>query len=105
MEVVGYETRTARKKHRCDLCGGDILPGEQYERWCSVNMGSVLESKVHKDCRHVINSYCLDVQEHEWQDDWIMEWVTDCLEPNISCKGLSWPERIKLWLEHYASGT
>lgn len=40
-------TPTARKKHRCEVCGWNIEPGEKYERVVTFDGGDVLTWKSH----------------------------------------------------------
>lgn len=37
MRTLREVTRTARKHHQCDLCGGPIMPGEQYRRATNID--------------------------------------------------------------------
>lgn len=61
-------TRKARKNHRCELCGLNILAGTKYEFHSWVDSGSVYEMKYHQ--------ICLGKISHWKNDDWV-DWDFD----------------------------
>lgn len=48
---LGTEYPTAKKKHRCESCGGAIQPGEKYVRARVVDGGEAWVWKSHDDCQ------------------------------------------------------
>ena len=48
---LGTEYPTAKKKHRCESCGGTIQPGEKYVRARVVDGGEAWVWKAHDDCQ------------------------------------------------------
>jgi len=50
-------TRTARKRHVCNLCEWSILPGDPYLRWCWFSDGFATTVKTHKGCLRLVEEY------------------------------------------------
>lgn len=48
--VIGESTRTAKKEHRCNWCGQQIVVGEVYLRSRVVFEGEPQNSKLHLEC-------------------------------------------------------
>jgi len=44
------EMRTAKKAHQCTNCGEEIVIGEKYVRWMSVDDGKAFSNKMHSLC-------------------------------------------------------
>ena len=72
----------ARKKYECTLCGQEIKKGEKYHRWCGKYDGDMFDNKLHMTCQKIISSYCSAVDENEYSEDEISEWLhyEYCLE-------------------------
>lgn len=49
MTAIGFEVRTARKRHSCEWCGEETVPGEKYETWAWVYDG-VYRVRIHPEC-------------------------------------------------------
>ena len=50
MYCTPNEMRTAKKVHQCTNCGEEIVIGEKYVRWMSVDDGKGFANKMHKEC-------------------------------------------------------
>lgn len=55
MTFQSYTTFTAKKRHRCEHCRGDILPGARYIRAVGVHDGQFYAGKLHLDCNAMWN--------------------------------------------------
>lgn len=72
----------ARKIHKCDLCGGTINVGEKYHRYSGKYDGDMFDDKYHIHCQNMIQSYCLEQNDTEY-DNWsVQDWLHDqyCVE-------------------------
>ena len=67
---------------RCDLCGEIIQKGETYHRWSGKYDGHMFDNKLHMTCQEMISEYCRAVDENEYSEGEISEWLHDeyCLE-------------------------
>ncbi len=68
---------TARKEHKCDLCGGMIKIGEKYIRCNGMYDGEFFDSKHHVDCMGIIEKYCRAHEDNEYTADAIEDWIWD----------------------------
>ena len=50
MEILDRKIRVAKKEHRCDLCGFNIVAGEKYDWQKNVYDGMIGEFKMHLSC-------------------------------------------------------
>ncbi len=72
--TVYFDTEpTARKSHRCGLCGRTILPGEQYRRGVALD-GTAWTFKECAHCRAVMDLADPLDGEYEYYDDVLYEW-------------------------------
>lgn len=67
---------TARKKHRCDECYKDILPGEKYEYVTGIWDGEPSTYKTCLDCKSIRNAF--------FKDGWIYTQVWDSFRDEFS---------------------
>ena len=72
----------ARKEHKCDLCGQKIQKGEIYHRWSGKYDGQMFDCKYHKVCQEIISAYCHAMNDNEYDEDCISDWLHDnyCLD-------------------------
>lgn len=73
---------SAKKIHKCSLCGGTINVGEKYNRFSGKYDGDMFDDKYHVACQNMIQSYCLDQNDTEY-DNWsVADWLHDkyCVE-------------------------
>lgn len=68
---------TARTRHRCVLCGRQVMPGEAYWRQAGFGDGSAWTTKVCEHCERVTAVYCRDMYEYEWFEEGVREWLCD----------------------------
>lgn len=72
--------RTARKEHKCELCGAIIQKGEKYHDKAGNEFGDVVCSKECEKCQPVIDEY-LNYEHTDRNEgycaDWIQEWWRD----------------------------
>ena len=57
MEFYDYFTRKARKKHRCEFCEKDIMPGERYSYEVGKFEGEFFVRKLCMPCRNMLDEY------------------------------------------------
>jgi len=49
-QLLSESKPTARKEHRCDWCGEQILSGETYFRYSGIDEGEMQSSAMHLEC-------------------------------------------------------
>lgn len=76
LEFWNNRHHKARKKHVCDMCGLEILPGQTYQRYSGKYDGEMFDCKYCLDCEKVIDAYCSQV-DNEYSDDEIHEWLQE----------------------------
>lgn len=62
----------ARKRHRCQVCGRSILPGETYWREAGLDRGAAWTNRYCEHCERVV---------WRWDDDYV-ESIVEALEEN-----------------------
>lgn len=55
MKTLDRKIRVAKKEHRCDLCGFNILAGEKYDWQKNVCDGMLYEFKMHLSCLELVS--------------------------------------------------
>lgn len=73
--VASYPT--ARKKHRCQMCGWSIRIGEPYLRSVAFDVGEVWSTKICLWCARSTERYCRERGETEWEPEGVFEWLED----------------------------
>lgn len=78
----------ARKRHKCDLCGKWILPGERYYYTSGKYEGEYITWKNCLTCENIARAYC----DHEGENEYTYEEVADYLEDTycIECEHSRW---------------
>lgn len=67
----------AKKEHTCDLCGMIIRKGEKYRRCSGKYDGHMFDDKLHLSCQNIIDAYCNESNDSEY-DEWsIRDWLHD----------------------------
>lgn len=69
---------TARKRHRCGVCGRFIEPGEAYWRQAAFDAGDAWTNKTCEHCERVAWRYRYSRKSYE--DEYDVEWVYEWLE-------------------------
>lgn len=69
-----WTSLTARKQHRCHMCGRIILPGETYWRMAGLDHGQVW---TYKACPHCYRVAAALNSEEEWDTEVILECLAD----------------------------
>lgn len=64
----------ARKRHKCDLCGKTIEPGEKYSCFSGKYDGEMFTSKHCMPCNNIVNAYC-DRYGNEYSEDEVADWL------------------------------
>ncbi|MBQ8218367.1 MAG: hypothetical protein IJZ79_03585 [Bacilli bacterium] len=77
MEFYNSRHVVARKDYKCDLCGGLISKGEKYQRVAGKYDGEFFDDKFHLTCQNIINTYCHENNDHEYCEDYIVDWLHD----------------------------
>ncbi len=73
MEFYEQKEHRARKPHKCEMCGGEIKPGELYSCETGKWDGDFFVRKMHPECVAVLNEYCAEV-DNEFDYDSIAEY-------------------------------
>lgn len=93
---------TAHKRHRCCVCGWDVMPGEKYSRQVVFDDGSACTWKMCLWCERVGGAYCRASGYDEY-DQGVLEWLEDSHHTvwGQMCAGWRYPdgERIPLPLQ------
>ena len=86
--------RTARKEHKCYLCGAIIQKGEKYHDKAGNEFGDVFHAKECEICQLVIDEFCnseLYDRSDGYCADWLQDWwrdykCPDCKHEYPECK-------------------
>jgi len=76
-EFQAQRTLTARKPHKCFLCGADISTGEKYVRYSGKYDGDFFDQCFHTDCIYLLDKFCREQQDEEYSPDWVADWISD----------------------------
>lgn len=74
----------AKKEYKCDLCDQKIKVGEKYHRYSGKYDGDMFDNKYHLTCQKIINAYCEKMNDNEYDEDGICDWLHD--EYCIDCR-------------------
>lgn len=77
MEFYTQSFPKARKQYKCDLCGKTIEPGKQYSCFTGKYDGEIFTSRNCMTCHAIINAYCAEYDETEYDEYEIREWLHD----------------------------
>lgn len=93
MDILSDKIVTARKKHRCMLCGGVIEKGEKYNRATIID-GDIYDFICHKHCKALMslldmeddgdgineNDFTIYVQDYvtDKHPDWDYKNIAEC---------------------------
>lgn len=75
MDFSRSAVHVAKKQHKCFLCGGEIAIGEKYERYSGKYDGEFFDQCFHKNCIAILDKFCRDQQDEEYQRDWVEDWL------------------------------
>lgn len=104
LEFCSYRQLKARKEHICTLCNDIIHVGETYVRYSGKYDGQMFDDKHHTTCQNIIQAYCMEEADHEYNDDIIQDWLHDkhCLDcPHYEKDCESFPVSCSLIRQHY----
>lgn len=68
---------TARKLHRCQMCGRAILPGEDYDRMAGLDGGTAWTYKCCRHCYRAADAWTRWSGDCEWDEGSIGEFLAD----------------------------
>ena len=99
MDFSRSSAHKAKKPHKCFLCGGEIVIGEKYERYTGKYDGDFFDQCFHENCLSILDKFCRDTQDNEYQQDWVVDWLyervcydcpqKECCEENVfRCKNV-----------------
>lgn len=90
MEFYTSNKVKARKVHVCEMCGGQINPGEEYQRESGKYDGEFFDRKLHLDCLSVLEEYCSNVDTEFTYEDvyeyWVETYCHSCKHFYPECK-------------------
>lgn len=72
--------RTARKEHKCELCGAVIQKGEKYHDKAGNELGDISYVKECEKCQPVLDEFCSSDhydRSEGYFEEWIQEWWRD----------------------------
>lgn len=72
-----YSHPTARTRHRCLLCGRQVMPGETYWRQAGFSDETAWTVKVCEHCERVAGTYCRATGADDWFEENVWEWLED----------------------------
>lgn len=75
MEFSKNSVHKAKKPHKCFLCGGEIAVGEKYERYTGKYDGDFFDQCFHESCIAILDKFCRDQKDEEYQQDWVADWL------------------------------
>ena len=78
-DFMDISQHTARKTHKCYLCGGEIEIGEKYYRHRYKAYGEFRDECYHESCETILNAY---FRAHKDDDEWDVWAVKDWLQEN-----------------------
>jgi hypothetical protein len=104
-QLLSRSKPKARKEHRCSLCNGIIVRGEQYENQTCVDGGDLYTFKMHDDCESLINLIGMDCDGEGINSDIFYEEISEYsvyynMGIDLSSKTLSVHELSKKVYEH-----
>jgi hypothetical protein len=89
MQTLDRKIRVAKKVHKCDLCGLNIIVGEEYDWQKNVDDRELYEFKIHLSCLKLANKLDMfDECDEGLTSDDFYEFVSQEY-PNITT-GLKW---------------
>ena len=82
LEFFNSKHPQARKEYKCDLCNQKIKVGEKYHRYSGKYDGDMFDDKYHLTCQRIINAYCEKMNDNEYDEYCICDWLQDeyCLD-------------------------
>lgn len=79
-EVLNRKEQCARKTHHCELCNGEIYPGESYIRIAFTDGGRAYSFKQHIHCEALVERYCMAMGTDECD-----KWADACEHTALTC--------------------
>lgn len=77
MDFYNQKHVKARKSHKCEFCGKEIIPGETYSYERGKFDGDFFVRKLCEPCFTMLTEFIDYTGEDEFQWDWIQEWLHD----------------------------
>lgn len=77
MEFYSEKTPTARKEHECEMCGRAIKIGEKHVYQSGKYDGDFFSRRYHNECADILNRFCDETGDNEFNYDLISEWWDD----------------------------
>lgn len=77
MEFYNQKNVKARKLHYCEFCGKTIGAGEVYSCETGKYDGDFFTRKLCLPCSNMLDAFCRENGDEDFQWDWIQEWLYD----------------------------
>ena len=77
MDFYNQKHAKARKSHKCEFCGKEIIPGETYSYEIGKFDGEFFVRKLCEPCFTMLDEFIDYTGEDEFQWYWIQEWLHD----------------------------
>lgn len=81
LEFYTINNPKAKKEHVCDLCGDKIGISEKYVRFSGKIHGEMFDDKYHSGCYEIIETYCMEVGDDEYDAQSIHDWLREEICP------------------------
>lgn len=81
LEFYSINNPKAKKLYVCDLCGDRIGIGEKYVRNSGKLHGEMFDYKYHTGCHDIIETYCLEVADDEYDLESVHNWIREEICP------------------------
>ena len=91
IDILSRKERKARKARRCDICNGEIAPGESYIHSVQADGGRISDWNEHIHCEALAERYCMAVGENEYDADDVEWWAqneicSECDKRDDACE-------------------
>jgi len=84
LDCYTMERHKARKDYACSLCSGAIQKGQPYMRYKGrLNSGEFFDFKYHPACQRLIDTFCSETGECEYDAESVSEWIDDEVCKNL----------------------
>lgn len=77
VEILSRKERKARKARRCDICNGEIAPGESYIHSVQADNGRISDWNEHIHCEALAERYCMAMGTGDCERGDVEAWASE----------------------------